>query len=473
MLKFAWVVAVPPHMSRFAGAASCARCGRRFGLAGRPGTSADAAPRGDLVPMAGPAISAIRRTVPSRRPRAAPTRRQSAEPKKEAGFGDMPKGPLQIVVTISTQKVTLLQQRRAGRAGAGLDRRARPSDADGRLQHHREGPLPPLQSSIAARRCRSCSASPGPAWPCTRASCRAIRPRTAASACRTISRRSCGPSPSSACALSSRATSWRRSTSSIPSCSCPSTSPPSHGSRGTRDRRTQRAPPPVAIRRDAGSPRCHSRNNDGAPASRPASDNPGRAGEAVATVNRWSYRGSPSTGCCRRPLPRPAIAEIRRDADVAPSPAEAAPAGRRPRKPAPALDPAKPAAPARRSRPTSRSSAAGQVAVFVSRKEKKIFVRQGMVPLFDMPIMIEDPDQLPRHSRLHCHGGETTAPDALEPDDHPDRRLGSSSSTRDARRTFREPPRTSDRLEAALDRGGGAQPHSRCRRKRSTASASS
>jgi hypothetical protein len=35
----------------------------------------------------------------------------------------------------------------------------------------------------------------------------------------------------------------------------------------------------------------------------------------------------------------------------------------------------------------------GQVAVFVSRKEKKIFVRQGFVPLFDMPIEIANPDQ--------------------------------------------------------------------------------
>jgi len=35
----------------------------------------------------------------------------------------------------------------------------------------------------------------------------------------------------------------------------------------------------------------------------------------------------------------------------------------------------------------------GQVAVFVSRKEKKIFVRQGFVPLFDMPIEIVNPDQ--------------------------------------------------------------------------------
>jgi hypothetical protein len=34
----------------------------------------------------------------------------------------------------------------------------------------------------------------------------------------------------------------------------------------------------------------------------------------------------------------------------------------------------------------------GHVAVFVSRKEKKIFVRQGFAPLFDMPVTIDDPD---------------------------------------------------------------------------------
>jgi hypothetical protein len=35
----------------------------------------------------------------------------------------------------------------------------------------------------------------------------------------------------------------------------------------------------------------------------------------------------------------------------------------------------------------------GQVAVFVSRKQKKIYVRQGFAPLFDMPIEIADSDQ--------------------------------------------------------------------------------
>ena len=36
---------------------------------------------------------------------------------------------------------------------------------------------------------------------------------------------------------------------------------------------------------------------------------------------------------------------------------------------------------------------AGQVAVFVSRKEKKIFVRHGFIPIFEMPIAIENADQ--------------------------------------------------------------------------------
>jgi hypothetical protein len=80
---------------------------------------------------------------------------------------------------------------------------------------------------------------------------------------------------------------------------------------------------------------------------------------------------------------------------VPPGSAEAAP-GSDVAKPAPIADePAKPAPTQPRTRkfdpqPTKRT---GQVAVFVSRKERKIFVRQGMVPLFDMPITIKDPDQ--------------------------------------------------------------------------------
>jgi hypothetical protein len=81
-----------------------------------------------------------------------------------------------------------------------------------------------------------------------------------------------------------------------------------------------------------------------------------------------------------------AISTDARGLDAAPSTPEAA-------KPAPAnVDPPKPAAPGGKQadQPGKRS---GQVAVFVSRKEKKIFVRQGFVPLFEMPVVIEDMDR--------------------------------------------------------------------------------
>jgi hypothetical protein len=80
----------------------------------------------------------------------------------------------------------------------------------------------------------------------------------------------------------------------------------------------------------------------------------------------------------------PAVAE--------PRPAEAAPSSGDVVKPAPAVDPAKPVAPPIKAadQPTKRT---GQVAVFVSRKEQKLFVRQGLVPLFGLPVVIDQPDQ--------------------------------------------------------------------------------
>jgi lipoprotein-anchoring transpeptidase ErfK/SrfK len=80
---------------------------------------------------------------------------------------------------------------------------------------------------------------------------------------------------------------------------------------------------------------------------------------------------------------------------VAPAlPAEAAPSGSDSVKPAPVLvDPPKPPAPPKIRAADQPAKRTGQVAVFVSRKEKKIFVRQGFIPLFDMPITIEQPDQ--------------------------------------------------------------------------------
>jgi len=40
-----------------------------------------------------------------------------------------------------------------------------------------------------------------------------------------------------------------------------------------------------------------------------------------------------------------------------------------------------------------RSLNPGPISVFISRKEKKLFVRQGFAPLFDVPVEIEHPEQ--------------------------------------------------------------------------------
>src|SRR5204862_4023139 len=62
-------------------------------------------------------------------------------------------------------------------------------------------------------------------------------------------------------------------------------------------------------------------------------------------------------------------------------------------KPAPTIEAPKPAPPPRTKAADQPVKRNGQVAVFVSRKEKKIFVRQGFVPIFDMPVIIEEPDR--------------------------------------------------------------------------------
>jgi cell wall-associated NlpC family hydrolase len=46
-----------------------------------------------------------------------------------------------------------------------------------------------------------------------------------------------------------------------------------------------------------------------------------------------------------------------------------------------------------RTRSAEPAKLKGQVAVFISRKAKRIFVRHAFVPLFDMPVEIEEPDR--------------------------------------------------------------------------------
>ena len=112
-------------LAKFAGAAPLPSFARGLGtlrtalvsgaalslLAGFAG-SADAAPRGYFSPYGWygggyRGYYTYPSYAPSRRARTAPTYRDRGEPRKEASFGDMPKGPLQIVVAIDSQKVTL------------------------------------------------------------------------------------------------------------------------------------------------------------------------------------------------------------------------------------------------------------------------------------------------------------------------------------------------------------------------------
>ena len=62
-------------------------------------------------------------------------------------------------------------------------------------------------------------------------------------------------------------------------------------------------------------------------------------------------------------------------------------------KPSPVIDPPKPGTPPKTKAADQPQKRKGQVAVFVSRKEKKIFVRQGFIPILDMPIVIENPER--------------------------------------------------------------------------------
>jgi hypothetical protein len=102
-----------------------------------------------------------------------------------------------------------------------------------------------------------------------------------------------------------------------------------------------------------------------------------------------------ATEGARQPTANPAAATIAHPDRVlsatAPDP-KATPVSSDAVKPSPTVDPPKPLLPSYKAtdQPGKRT---GQVAVFVSRKEKKVFVRQGFVPLFELPAAIDDPDQ--------------------------------------------------------------------------------
>jgi hypothetical protein len=299
------------------------------------GASANAASRGGFFSPYGwyGGYYSYPAQVPSRRQRAAPARRERAEPKKEVGFGEMPKGPLQIVVSIDHQRVTLFSNGvrvAQGPVSTGVPGHPTPMGVFSIIEkdryHHSNlysnAPMPFMQritwSGVALHE----GVLPG--------------------------------------------------------------YPASHGCIRMSQDFAQKLWPTtqlgarVIVARDELAPVDFEHPKLFVPKPKPA--------EVAVNATTDGYRAAPIT-----------LAQAATPAEVAPATAqpgasEDAPAGSDIIKPAPTIDPAKPITPRLRAaeQPVKRS---GQVAVFVSRKEMKIFVRQGFVPLFDMPVVIDEPDR--------------------------------------------------------------------------------
>jgi hypothetical protein len=309
------------------------------------GVSADAAPRGGFFsPYGWYGYYSYPAQVPSRRLRAAPARRERAEPKKEVGFGEMPKGPLQIVVSIDHQKVTLFSNGvrvAQGPVSTGVPGHPTPmgvfsiieKDRYHRSNLYSNAPMPFMQritwSGVALHE----GVLPG--------------------------------------------------------------YPASHGCIRMSQDFAQKLWPTtklgarVIVARGDLAPVDFEHPKLFVPKPKP--------GEPEVAVNATTdgYRAVPIT-IAQATMPDAregaAAAAAEDSATAQPRASENPPAGSDIIKPAPTIDPAKPITPRLRAaeQPVKRS---GQVAVFVSRKEMKIFVRQGFVPLFDMPVTIDDPDR--------------------------------------------------------------------------------
>jgi hypothetical protein len=296
------------------------------------GSPADAAPRGYFNPYGWYGYFSYPGYAPSRRARPAPSRPERGEPSKAAAsFGDVPKGPLQIVVSIDSQRVTLFSNGvpvAHGPVSTGVPEHPTPMGVFSIIEkdryHHSNiysnAPMPYMQritwSGVALHE----GVLPG--YPashgCIRLSsdfAKKLWPITSLGARVVIARNEVAPVDFE-----------------HPKLFAPKPKP---------------TEPQVAA----------NATSDGQGAARPSVLSQATTTDANSDVTKDASDTAD---------------------DIV--------------KPAPADDPPKPIVPRLRAvdQPLKRS---GQVAVFVSRKEMKIFVRQGMVPLFDMPAVIADPDQ--------------------------------------------------------------------------------
>ncbi len=337
------------------------------------------------------------------------------EPQKDVGFGELPKGPLQIVVSIGSQRVTLFangERVAQGPVSTGVPGHPTPMGVFSVIEkdrHHRSNiyagaPMPFMQritwSGIALHE----GALPGhPAshgcirlshefakklWPTTKLGVRVI-----------VARSELAP------------TDFAHAKLFVPRPK-PASEPVANLDR------------PVRLAQNEGTTATDARpvETDTAPAVAADEQRPAETAKPAETAvpaveNTTESAAKPVEETADRPVadvpaeatgtvapPQPAAApplELRRAVE-APQPAEtpkpaqpavqAAPAVAEPAKPAPDLnDPPKPAAP-RIKNADQPKKPSGQVAVFVSRKEKKIFIRQGFAPIFEMPITIDQPE---------------------------------------------------------------------------------
>ena len=406
MLQFAWTVRLPSYVYASRALRRALVPGVASALLLGPGNSADAAPRGAFFsPYGWYGYFSYPADVRSRRQRVAP-RRERAEPNKEVGFGEMPKGPLQIVVSIDHQRVTLFSNGvrvAQGPVSTGVPGRPTPmgvfsvieKDRYHRSNLYSNAPMPFMQritwSGVALHE----GVLPG--YPASHGCIRMSRdfaqklwPTTQLGARVVIARGELAP------------VDFEHPKLFVPK---PKPEPQVARNATTTDGRD--------VTQIAVSPATTPGAGDDATLARAASDERGNAERAMPSSQPMKaakdVKVAASMQSAEASDPRPkvmAAEESLRPADAAaplapadpgdtsaqPRPPEVAPAGNDGIKPAPTIDPVKPNAPRLRSadQPAKRS---GQVAVFVSRKEKKIFVRQGFVPLFDAPVVIEEPAQ--------------------------------------------------------------------------------
>jgi hypothetical protein len=373
-----------------------------------------------------------------------------AEPKKDPGFGEMPKGPQQIIVNISTQKVTLYSNGARvaqGPVATGMPGHPTPQGVFSIIEkdryHHsniysgapmpymqritwsgvalHEGPLPGYPASHGCIRMSHDFAMK--LWPITKLGVRVIVTRhdvepvefahaklfvpkeKPAEPQVAVTGATDGVSIKVAQVTPAATSDATDATPEVPAAK------PATGAAEEPKAAEIKAEPPETVKPsddlkaaesvqpapaeplETVTPAEGVKAAEQAPPAEPADEvlkatgtvAPAQPAAVPAPIAPSDLRKSVET-----PAAPPKAVEVA-PAAAQPSPAEATPANDVV-KPAPTIDPPKPAAPRTKAaeQPAKRT---GQVAVFVSRKEKKIFVRQGMVPLFDMPITFDNPDQ--------------------------------------------------------------------------------